>query len=536
MVLGLLELLLGLAELGQVEGGDLLSLPNLLLVGLDLLLELASQVRHTVLALLVLVILELELLDLALGPLVSLHVLTGLGLDIAELDLKLPDAGLELGHGGPASPHGGIVGISQTVFELSQAGLKGPLALAQAGGVVLLRAELIRQAGGVNHGLLGLLLGVLGLVQEVVNLCLHGVQRALHTPLVSSGAGVDGAHFIDGAASISQLSLSLPLATLSGVKESPGLLNLTLEGVGPAVSEAGLLGHLLPHAASLLVGTLGLTVLALVSLDGLQGLVVGLVSVVQSNLELIDVRLELLLDPETLGLVALLSLKGSLEGLHGTAVVLASVVELLLLLGDLPVDLLLDLSKLKLGPQHLVLLSLQSSLELLLLGLEPPALFVQLVDGAASIAKLVKEILDLISEVLVLAADNVQLLIGLIQGSLETESLGIEVAALRVAGIKLSHQVISLGLPLSDNLVKVAAALLGDHGGGVGPLVLHGELLQLIVHPGLRFLSGGNLGVEGLNDLLSLLDAGGELVTTTLELVNASKSLDLILGLPELDP
>ena len=72
--------------------------------------------------------------------------------------------------------------------------------------------------------------------------------------------------------------------------------------------------------------------------------------------------------------------------------------------------------------------------------LEPPALFVKLVDGAASISKLVKEVLDLISEVLVLAADNVQLLIGLIKGSLETESLCIEVAALRVAGIKLSHQ------------------------------------------------------------------------------------------------
>merc|ERR1719288_714213 len=303
-VLSLLELLLGLAELGQVEGGDLLSLLNLLLVGLDLLLELASQVRHTVLVLPVLVILELELLDLALGPLVSLHVLTGLGLNIAEFNLELPDAGLKLGHGGPASSHGGIVGISQTVLQLSQAGLEGPLALAQAGGMVLLRAELISQAGGVNHGLLGVLLRVLGLVQEVVNLCLHGVQRALHTPLVSSSAGVDGSHLIDSITSISQLSLSLSLAALSGVKESSGLLNLTLESIGPAVSEAGLLRHLLPHAASLLIGTLSLTVLTLVPLDGLEGLVVGLVGVIKSNFKLVDVRLKLLPDPETLSLGA----------------------------------------------------------------------------------------------------------------------------------------------------------------------------------------------------------------------------------------
>merc|ERR1712173_147362 len=73
-VLGLLQLLLSLAELGQVEGGDLLGLLPMLLVGLDLALQLAGQVRHAVLVLPVLVTLELELLDLAVGLLVSLHV------------------------------------------------------------------------------------------------------------------------------------------------------------------------------------------------------------------------------------------------------------------------------------------------------------------------------------------------------------------------------------------------------------------------------------------------------------------------------
>ena len=43
---------------------------------------------------------------------------------------------------------------------------------------------------------------------------------------------------------------------------------------------------------------------------------------------------------------------------------------------------------------------LQSSLKLLLLDLEPPPLLVQLVDGAAAIAKLVEQILDLVSQVL----------------------------------------------------------------------------------------------------------------------------------------
>merc|ERR1719195_1579871 len=199
--------------------------------------------------------------------LVSLHVLAGLGLDVAELD---------------------------------QLGLHGPLALGEGGGVVLLGPQLVSQAGRVHHRLLGLLLGALGLVQQVVNLSLHGVQGSLHTALVPGGAGVDGGHLVDSVAGVAELGLGLPLAALSGVQQSSGLLNLALESVSAAVSEAGLLGHLLADTASLLVAALGLAQLTLVALDGLEGLVVGLVGVVQGNLELVDVRLQLLLNSETL--------------------------------------------------------------------------------------------------------------------------------------------------------------------------------------------------------------------------------------------
>merc|ERR1719328_950353 len=126
----------------------------------------------------------------------------------------------------------------------------------------------------------------------------------------------------------------------------------------------------------------------------------------------------------------LLRLKGSLERLHSTSVVLAGVVEFLFLLSNSSVNLLLDLSKFKLGSENLVLLSLKSTfsflksgLELLLLSLKSTALFVKFMDGASTITKLVKKILDFISQVLVLTTDNVKLLIGFIKGSLETESL-----------------------------------------------------------------------------------------------------------------
>ena len=55
------------AELGQVEGGDLLGLLDLLLVGLDLALQLVDQGLHPLVVLAVLILLVAQLLDLALA-------------------------------------------------------------------------------------------------------------------------------------------------------------------------------------------------------------------------------------------------------------------------------------------------------------------------------------------------------------------------------------------------------------------------------------------------------------------------------------
>merc|ERR1719208_11014 len=196
---------------------------------------------------------------------------------------------------------------------------------------------------------------------------------------------------------------------LSRVKESSGLLNLTLEGIGTSVSKGGLLGHILTGTGSFLILGLSLTELSLVSLDGLEGLIVGLVGMIKSNLELVDLSLKLLLDSQTFSLGTLLRLKGGLKGFHGTSVVLACVVELFFLLRNSSVNFLLDLSKFKLSSKDLVLFSLKStlslfksSLELLLLSLKSTALFVKFMDGASTITKLIKKILDLISKVLVL--------------------------------------------------------------------------------------------------------------------------------------
>merc|ERR1719432_288264 len=284
-------------------------------------------------------------------------------------------------------------------------------------------------------------------------------------------AAVDHLHVVDGVAAIGNLHLQLALGTLGAVHQGLALLKLAREGGSLALRDADLLHDLGAGAGLVLVQLDGLLQLALVALDGLQALRVGLVGMVETNLELIDLTLKGLLDAEGLTLGLLLGLKRSRHGLHGAGMVLPGVVELLLLLGHTPVNLLLDLSKLKLGTEDLVLLLLKGalgllkgSLKLLLLLLKATPLFVQVVDGAATLTKLIQKILDLVSEVLILTLDDVQLLQTLVASSLQPEELRGVVAALVLGSSHLGRDIGSLGLPLAENLVEVLAPLLGDEG------------------------------------------------------------------------
>merc|ERR1719381_154609 len=108
-------------------------------------------------------------------------------------------------------------------------------------------------------------------------------------------------------------------------------------------------------------------------------------------------------------------------------------------------------------------------------------------------------------------------------------------AAFGLGGSHLGRDIGGLGLPLAENLVEVLAPLLGDEGSGVHPLVLHGQVIQLVVHPGLGLLGVGNLGGEHVNQLLALNDLGLQLVAGGLKLFNAAHAFGFEAGLPELD-
>merc|ERR1719150_1025678 len=150
--------------------------------------------------------------------------------------------------------------------------------------------------------------------------------------------------------------------------------------------------------------------------------------------------------------------------------------------------------------------------------LQHASLFVQSVDGAATLTELVKQILDLISQVLVLTLDNIQLLHRLLLGGLQAEQLRRVVASLVLGGSNLSSKVSSLGLPLTQNLVKVLGTLLSDQSSSVHSLVLHGDVVQVSSKSALGLLGIGNLGAEDIHKLL-----------------NAAHALSLQARLPQLD-
>merc|ERR1719259_574773 len=163
------------------------------------------------------------------------------------------------------------------------------------------------------------------------------------------------------------------------------------------------------------------------------------------------------------------------------------------------------------------------------------ALLVKVMDGTSTISKLVKEILDFISKVLVLPLDNVKLFKSLILSSLQAVQLRAVVAAFILGSLNFSSNISSLSLPFSKDLVKVLASLLSDKSSSMNTLILHGDLIQVRGKSSLGLLNVGNLSLERINILLRLNNSSLKLGSSTLKLFNSGHTLSFISRLPELN-
>merc|ERR1712128_213503 len=245
----------------------------------------------------------------------------------------------------------------------------------------------------------------------------------------------------------------------------------------------------------------GFTQLTLITLDGLQSFRVGLIGMIQANFKLIDFSLKLLLNTKSLSLCTLLSFNRCSKRIHGTGMIFPGVVKLFFLLSNTPVNFLSHLCKFKLGTENLVFLHLQSclgffqcSLELFFFLLQSAALFIQIMNRAATLSKLIKEILDFISQIFIFTLDNVKLFNSLLLGSPQTEKLRAVVAALILRGCHLSSNIRSLRLPFTKDLVKVLCTLFSNKSCGMNSFIFHGDIIKVRSKSALRFFSIGNLG------------------------------------------
>merc|ERR1719278_2371958 len=265
--------------------------------------------------------------------------------------------------------------------------------------------------GSVHHRTSGLVFGQPRLVGHLVQVAVQLTELALQLPLGGSDGLVDIGQVSQGLVGVSELLLSSATLTISSLEESTSLLEAVGNCSSPSVG--GDLGIGSSRLGSGLLVDLDLSVahLQCVLLDGGLGLGVASNGVLEGQTKVGGVSLKLLLHPESLSLALGLSLKGNLHGVKSLGLSLLDEDELLLLLGKAALDLLPDGVELQLAPQHLVLLLLKGGLGLLqgrlqlhLLGLKTLPDFVNLVDGASTLADLVHDVLDLVGESLVLPA------------------------------------------------------------------------------------------------------------------------------------
>merc|ERR1719239_683813 len=134
---------LDLPVLGQVQGSNLLSFLNLLLVGLDLALQLVNETLHALMVLPVLILLVGQFLDLALRLPHTLLCISHPPVLSIKLRFKLPDSGVHLAHGLLSSLEGVLLSIIKSGLKVLDLGFKKLAVTLKTHSTFLLATKLI---------------------------------------------------------------------------------------------------------------------------------------------------------------------------------------------------------------------------------------------------------------------------------------------------------------------------------------------------------------------------------------------------------
>merc|ERR1711970_1323901 len=286
-LLGITKVALGLTELSQVEGSNLLGFLNLLLVGPDPTLQLVNQILHALMVLAILVSSKCELLDAALRFAQVLLRISKAAVFSIQLGGQLPDPSLHLVHGLLASLQGIGLCLIQAGLHILDLAFEELLVLLIRLGNLLFLAELISKASSIYHCILGLL----------IHLAMQSLHLRLELPLGSSNGLVLASQVRELLVGVSQFLLSLAPCPVSLFQKGLGLLKSILHGVGlPVSSNESITSNVL---CSLLIFQLGLgpTDRLVVLLDGPLALSIGSIGMFQRSFQLTNISFKLLLHP-----------------------------------------------------------------------------------------------------------------------------------------------------------------------------------------------------------------------------------------------
>eukprot|EP00095_Tigriopus_kingsejongensis_P009291 snap_masked-scaffold175_size286436-processed-gene-1.14 protein:Tk09291 transcript:snap_masked-scaffold175_size286436-processed-gene-1.14-mRNA-1 annotation:"furin-like convertase" len=513
----LLEFTLDFPELGQVQGGNLFSLFDLLLFIHELL--------NPFMVFIVLILLETELLGSSLHSSLILLVLHQSPLFIIQISLELLETLLQTLADLAASAQSHLLSLVQLGLHVFHLGIEAATVSLKVLSSLLLGSKLFSQSSSIHHGLLGLLLGDSRLSE-------HLFQFRLVKETTIGKLFHDVVQILLGGSPRSVRLLQLSL----------GLLQLVLEGMSPSFSLYKVLPCPVSNCLLVLQLTLALLDLLLVLLDGPVCLRIGRIGVLQSGVKLVDVGLELLLHPLSLTLGSGFTLQGELHALEGLLVGFPDGLELKLLLLDPSLNFLFDLRQLQMTSEHLVLLLLQSGFGLLqsrlkfqLLSLQAFPDLVNLVNITPTLADLVHDVFDLYAEGAVLLANGFQLHLVLLISGLDLEQVGGVRATFHLSSIQFPLERIHLGLPFNNDSVEVSGLLLHLVAALTGLIHVGGHVLDFGLEVDLFLLEVDCLGVQGLNDPLGLGQPRLKLHLGGLKLFSLRQTLGLVLLAPIVD-
>merc|ERR1719365_202157 len=286
---------LHLPELGQVEGGDLLGLLDLLLVRLDLALELVNETLHPLVVLSVLILLVSQLLDVSLGPTEVLLGISAPPVLCIHLGLKLANPGFHLGHCLLASLQCVLLSFIASVLGVLHLGFQKLLVPLQGHGSLLLHAQLICKASSINHGALSFLLRKMSLSGHLVQVMAHGSHLLLALHLGPADRLVGASLVAQALVCVCKLLLHHATVAISLFQQGPCLLQGVLVCICTTVRRNKVVRGNCLGAALLLKPLLDVPDVALDQTDVALALRVGSIGVLKGNSKVNDVRVELLL-------------------------------------------------------------------------------------------------------------------------------------------------------------------------------------------------------------------------------------------------